>query len=54
MTDHCPACRVVRELGEHRDATAGEWSQRRAVLNFARVIAERACPEYRPTEGESA
>lgn len=48
MTDHCPACRVARELTEHRDKTAVEWTQRRAVLNFARTVSERACPDYHP------
>lgn len=43
---HCPACRVVAELEEHRDATAGGWSVRRATLNFAIVIARQACPAY--------
>lgn len=53
MSDHCPACQVVRELTEHRDGTAAEWSVRRGTLNFARVIAVRACPDYRPaTEGD--
>jgi hypothetical protein len=46
MTDHCPACRVVRELLEHRDSSAGVWSLRRGVLNFAIVVARRACPAY--------
>lgn len=46
--DHCPACRVARELAEHRDSTAGAWSLRRGVLNFAIVIARRACPAYEP------
>lgn len=54
MTDHCPACRIARELTEHRDATAADWSQRRGTLNFARVIAMRACPAYvATTEGEA-
>lgn len=53
MSDHCPACQVARELTEHRDACAEQWSTRRGVLNFARVIAVRACPEYAPTtEGD--
>lgn len=43
---HCPACRVVSELSEHRDATAGGWSIRRGTLNFAIVIARQACPAY--------
>jgi hypothetical protein len=43
---HCPACRIVVELEEHRDATAGGWSIRRATLNFAIVVARRACPAY--------
>ena len=44
MTDHCPACRIRRELHEHRDATYPEWSTTRGVLNFAAVLAGRACP----------
>lgn len=48
MSDHCPACRVARELTEHRDACAVEWSHRRAALNFALILAKRACPDYRP------
>ena len=48
MSDHCPACRLARELREHTDQTAAEWSQRRGALNFARIIAERACPAYVP------
>lgn len=44
--DHCPACRVVRELAEHRDQTADGWSVRRATLNFAIIIARRACPAF--------
>lgn len=52
MTDHCPACRIARELTEHRDKTAAGWSHRRGTLNFARVIAARACPEYEP-EGDA-
>lgn len=54
MSDHCPACRVARELGEHRDSTAADWSIRRATLNFARIIATRACPEYAPAPTEDA
>lgn len=50
MTDHCPACRVARELTEHRDNYAAGWSDRRAMLNFAAIIARRACPEYRAKE----
>lgn len=54
MTDHCPACRVARELREHVDKTAPEWSVRRGALNFARVIAMRACSDYKPaTEGDA-
>ena len=45
---HCPACQVAVELTEHRDATAGGWSVRRATLNFALVIARRACTSYEP------
>ena len=54
MTDHCPACQIVRELTDHRDATATatEWSARRAALNFALVIAARACPQYVPVMNE--
>ena len=48
MGDHCPACRIARELREHRDNTAAEWSVRRGTLNFARVLAERVCPDWRP------
>ena len=43
-SDHCPACRIARELTEHRDTTAGDWTMRRGTLNFAIVIARRACP----------
>lgn len=50
MSDHCPACRVARELAEHRDATASEWSVRRATLNFAHVLATRACPAWEPSK----
>lgn len=49
---HCPACRVVAELTEHRDLTAGGWSVRRATLNFALVIARRACPAYEPAASD--
>lgn len=52
MTDHCPACRIRRELHEHRDTTYADWSKARVVLNFAAVLATRACPDY-PSE-ESA
>ena len=48
MSDHCPACRVARELREHVDQTAAEWSIRRGALKFARILAERACPDYEP------
>lgn len=48
MTAHCPACEVAAALREHVDQTAAEWSQRRGALNFARIIAERACPDYVP------
>lgn len=51
MSDHCPACRVARELREHSDQAHPEWSVRRGTLNFARILAERACPDYRPDEG---
>lgn len=54
MSDHCPVCQVARELTEHRDATADEWSTRRGVLNFARIIATRACPAYVPPTTEEA
>jgi hypothetical protein len=54
MTDHCPACRIARELTEHRDATAAEWSVRRATLSFARVLAVRACAEWAPAGGGEA
>lgn len=47
--DHCPACEIARELTKHRDATATDWSFRRGTLNFAIVVARRACPEYVPT-----
>jgi hypothetical protein len=50
---HCPACRVVAELSEHRDATAGGWSIRRATLNFAILTARQACPDHAPHEGSS-
>jgi hypothetical protein len=43
MSDHCPACRIVRELTEHRDKCAPGWDVRRGSLNFAIVIAESAC-----------
>ena len=52
VSDHCPACRVARELAEHRDATAAEWSVRRATLNFAYVLAARACPSWEPARRE--
>ena len=48
MSDHCPACRLARELRERTDQTAAECSQRRGALNFARILAERACPAYVP------
>lgn len=51
MVDHCPACRVARELAEHRDATAGGWSIRRGALSFAVIVAQRACPAYEPARG---
>jgi hypothetical protein len=54
MSDHCPACRVARELTEHRDAAAADWSVRRATLNFARIIAERACPDWKPASEDGA
>jgi hypothetical protein len=49
MTDHCPACSVARQLTEHRNTTAPDWTERRATLNYARIIATRTCPEYTPT-----
>lgn len=49
VVDHCPACRIRRELTVHRDTTAPDWSPRRGALNFARVLAARACPDYQPT-----
>lgn len=52
MSDHCPACRVARELREHIDQSDATWSIRRGALNFARILAERACPEYDPTTEE--
>lgn len=52
--DHCPACRVARELTEHRDASANEWSIRRATLNFARIVATQACPDWQAAESGDA
>lgn len=52
MSCHCPACRVARELADHRDGSAAEWSIRRATLNFAVIVARRACPEYEPVRAE--
>lgn len=54
MTDHCPACRIRRELHEHRDATYADWSTTRGVLNFAAVLAARACPDYTPHAEQAA
>lgn len=54
MTDHCPACTVARELRGHRDATAVEWSCRRAMLNFAAIVADRACVGYVPASENPA
>lgn len=51
---HCPACRVVAELSEHRDATAGGWSIRRGTLNFAILVARQCCPDYEPSTGGDA
>lgn len=48
MSDHCPACRVARELREHIDHTSVAFP-RRGAFNFARILAERACPDYKPT-----
>ena len=52
MTDHCPACAIARELSAHRDMAATDWTPRRAVLNFAVIIARRACPAYVPATTE--
>lgn len=49
MSDHCPACRVARELTEHV-TESGTPHPKRGAFNFARILAERACPEYQPTE----
>lgn len=49
VAPHCPACQVVADLAEHRDATAADWSARRGALNFAIVLARRACPAYART-----
>lgn len=54
MTDHCPACTVARILLHHRDQVAQTWDQRRVTLNFARIVAERACPEYVPATKEDS
>ena len=54
MSDHCPACRVRRELTEHRDQFKPGWSTQRAAFNFALVIAARACPDYVPATEETA
>lgn len=51
---HCPACQVAIELRQHRDATAPGWSIRRGTLNFAIIIAERACSAYTPAGARSA
>jgi hypothetical protein len=48
--DHCPACTIAADLTKHRDATATDWSFRRGTLNFAIVVARRACPAYVPIE----
>jgi hypothetical protein len=50
--DHCPACSVARQLTEHRNTTAPDWTERRATLNYARIIATRTCPNYTPTTTE--
>ena len=42
----CAACRIADTLEEHRNATASDWSYRRATLNFAIIIARRECPAY--------
>lgn len=47
---HCPACAIAAELSAHRDSTAGTWSIRRMMLNFAVIIAQRNCPDYTPNE----
>lgn len=51
MSDHCPACTVAREIREHIAATDVQHP-RRSAFNFARIIAERACPEYLPAVTE--
>ena len=55
MSDHCPACRVHRELTEHLATITPGWTAKRAALNFAAILARRACPNYEPavtTEGD--
>lgn len=42
----CPACATAADLEQHRDATAGAWSVRRGVLNFAILVASQNCPAY--------
>lgn len=51
MNDHCPACRIARELREHRDATYPDRSNTRGVYNFCSILAQRACPDYTPANG---
>lgn len=48
MTHTCPACRLVADLTAHRDNHHPTWGPRRATLNFALVLAARACPLYQP------
>lgn len=52
--DHCPACQVARELAQHRDDKAPGWSIRRGALNFAVLVAQRACPAYEPAGGRAS
>lgn len=49
---HCPACDIAAQLEAHRDTYTNGWSQRRGTLNFAALIARRACPEYQPDSTE--
>jgi hypothetical protein len=51
-TDHCPACSVARQLTEHRNTYTPNWTERRATLNYARIIATRTCPNYKPATTE--
>ena len=56
MTAHdpatCAACTIRADLHAHRDATYPTWGTERGVLNYAAVIAGRACPEWRPSSEE--